>query len=82
MIVYAGPVLQPQDDVAHSLIFYSHRRVTTVVGADQLKAAVPCGHSSDTVLDTAVVPTLPAGYTWTEKAGWFRFGLGKIDARC
>lgn len=72
----------PDDDISHSLTFYSRRPVNAVVGADSLRSVLGCGQASDAVLDHRDVKSLPAGFAWRERTSWFQVGLGTLSRRC
>jgi len=72
----------PDDDIAHSLTFYSHRPVRAVIGLESLKATLPCGQTMDTVLDRRDLGGLGTGFSWQERFAWFDLGLGTLTRRC
>jgi 4-amino-4-deoxy-L-arabinose transferase-like glycosyltransferase len=72
----------PDDDISHSLTFYSRRPVTPVIGRDVLQSAVPCGRTVDAVLDQRDLPGLGAGYGWQPEAAWFQLEYGRLTRRC
>lgn len=72
----------PEDDVAHSLTFYSRRPVEAVIGLDDLQARLACGATVDTVLDERDLPRLAGGFAWHEQAGWFRIRYGRLTRLC
>lgn len=76
------PIALAQDNIAHSLTFYSHRQVVTVVGADALRAALPCGVSRDVVLDSTDPARPSRSYDFRLQASWFRFQLLTMRAPC
>ena len=83
MLVYVSSrLLYPDDDIAHSLTFYSRRPVRAVIGLDSLRSALACSATEDAVLDHRDLAGLGAGFEWRERWSWFRFGLGTLTRRC
>ena len=72
----------PNDNVAHSLGFYSHRQVITLFGADALRASVSCGRTADVVLDQVDLAAVESDYAVTPHKAWFRLQLDTLRSRC
>lgn len=83
LVLYVSSLARyPDDDISHSLTFYSRRPVTAVIGHDVLVATVPCGQTVDAVLDHRDVSRLGAQFEWHERKSWFQVGLGKLTRHC
>ena len=81
MILYVrGADRFPDDNIQHGLVFYSHRRVDSIVGPGRLNLA--CGRPIDAVMDVRDVPTLPSGDRFSPRASWGRFRLGSLEHDC
>ena len=78
----ASPSTAPVKDVSHSLLFYSHRKVTVQVGNQALSQSLGCGQTVPVFMSTSDVDDLPPDYRLQASDTEPPFMVGRLTHLC